>query len=346
MINRDKVRGALVGVVVGDALGMPVEGFKPEKIRQTFPDGIRRYEAPVDHKWFQGLSAGTTTDDTQLTFAVLRAVLETEDFDLDAIARKHVEAMSDPASNGWGASTKEAIRRLCNGVHWSESGKTTEPGRGTGNGVPMKVVPAALWRTCCGRANRLTFNRKLVALSAMTHYTKISAFATVVHTNVLYNLLMTDPQLYSNVWTVYDTVRDCLGLMDAGMAQEAGYYDLAHLEGGYGDIVEAFGKLPESERWDEGRLVEEFSGGSYYVGHSLPFSYAHFVRHPTSVQSLYSVVNAGGDTDSNGAVVGGMLGALNGLSVFLPEKHLLDIPPVEEAVRLADAFCDKFGVVR
>lgn len=65
--------------------------------------------------------------------------------DIDDIAQKHVRAINE-SSIGWGRSTKESIRRVESGVHWSKSGNRN----GSGNGIAMKMPPvgafiSSLW---------------------------------------------------------------------------------------------------------------------------------------------------------------------------------------------------------
>lgn len=149
-MNRNKVRGMVIGGAIGDALGMPVETWTPEKIKEVHPEGITRFVPPKGHKWFdpEKTPAGSTTDDTQLTIATMQGLIAGHDnrkgssFEpyMDGIAQAHCTAMK-ATTDGWGTTTRDAIRRLQNGVHWSISGKTTEPHRGTGNGVPMKIAP-------------------------------------------------------------------------------------------------------------------------------------------------------------------------------------------------------------
>src|SRR6185369_12378545 len=105
----------------------------------------------------------------------------------------HVTAMEESMA-GWGTSTRDAIRRLKNGVHWSKSGITTEAHRGTGNGIPMKCGALAAWYASEGTsfgefddvsyaAGKATFNQRLVDYAAMTHYNQISGYACVMHTH-------------------------------------------------------------------------------------------------------------------------------------------------------------------
>ena len=56
----------------------------------------------------------------------------------------------------------------------------------------------------------------------------------------------------------------------------------------------------------------------------------------------YPHFNAGGDTDSNGALVGGLLGALNG-DAALPTHLFSDIKGLRESRIQAELFFRKFS---
>ena len=90
-----------------------------------------------------------------------------------------------------------------------------------------------------------------------------------------------------------------------------------------------------------------FGNGSCYVYDSLPFSYAYFLKDWSGIQILQQVVEAGGDTDTNAKMVGEMLGALHGLSLFQqPENEwtITGLKCFDELMKLADVFCDTFGI--
>jgi ADP-ribosylglycohydrolase len=364
-MNSDKVRGMLFGGAIGDALGMPVETWTPAKILEYYPSGIQKFEAPTNHKWFdpEKTPAGSITDDTQLTIATLNGLISGEESDhdykegfppyMDAIAAHHCTAMLDSTA-GWGKSTKEAVRRMQNGVSWEIAGQTTEQHRGTGNGVPMKISPLAAW-FASPRAKLFIqeqpgffpFNQWCVIYSAMTHWTQISAYAGVIHANAMYYCLSLNPQTF-NVKLFCDlvanTIWECEGLYD----QDG--YTLLTLEKTEGDLrgamkqlFELHSKLPSMTQEE---ISEAIGPGSCYVLESLPFSYAYFLRKPTDFSGLIEVVNAGGDTDTNAKIVGEMLGALHGY-----EELRAAMPWAVEGLRnreqldtLATQFCDTFDI--
>jgi ADP-ribosylglycohydrolase len=88
-----------------------------------------------------------------------------------------------------------------------------------------------------------------------------------------------------------------------------------------------------------GAIIEAFGGGSCFVCNSLPFSYAFFAADPFGAKTLYNVIEAGGDTDSNGAMVGGLQGALLGKEIFNAEL-LRRINGVDKLVRRVSEFYD------
>lgn len=207
ILTKDKVRGMLVGGAIGDALGMPVEIFSIDKIKEKYPEGVKKYESPSEHKWFTDdpnnedpnltyMEPGMTTDDTQLTVATMKALNAARGFCLDEQAIQHSNAYKNNIC-GWGRSTTEAIRRLSNGVSWKESGKTNNPHRGTGNGIPMKCSPLAAYYTTFTGIQDKDFWQKVIDYSAMTHYTKMSAISGVVHVQAVWFCLVSDPENFT-----------------------------------------------------------------------------------------------------------------------------------------------------
>ena len=46
---QDRCRGVMVGLAVGNLIGLPCEGWRQEEIRRRWPDGIREIEAEPGH---------------------------------------------------------------------------------------------------------------------------------------------------------------------------------------------------------------------------------------------------------------------------------------------------------
>jgi ADP-ribosylglycohydrolase len=364
---RNKVLGMVIGGAIGDALGGPVETWGQEKIAEVHGGPITRYVAPIGHKWFnpETMPAGSTTDDTQLILAVMEGLIkgrvlaaEEKNFDhyLKSIATQHVLAASQTMA-GWGKTTVEAVRRIANGVDWKISGRTVEKHRGTGNGAPMKIAPMAAW--WFGKDGQIFesdgnfhFCQRCVEISAMTHYTKISAIAATVHAYVMYYLLTTSPGVIVKkyVYDVWELLEECL---DPSIEGDPAHWKIDHLEDtGFDfwkrlrEVWDYTYKLPQEERTVQ-KALEIFGGGSCHVFDSLPFSYALFLRDPFSFQSILDAVNAGGDNDTNAKFVGEMIGALHGIEFFeRPENawSLEGLRDYDRLVSVTNQFCDTFEI--
>jgi len=359
-MNRDKVRGLFVGGAVGDAWGMPVETWPPEKILEVHPNGLDGYKAPIGHKWFTDdpkceddaktyMEPGYTTDDTQLTRATAKGLITGRGFDMDEIAKFHVVAMRSSIA-GWGKTTVEACRRLSNGVNWKESGKTTNAHRGTGNGIPMKCGPLAAFRaTAAGSGLGDEYYRRLVDYSAMTHYTQMSAQAGIVHCEAILNCLYSNARSFS----IKDWMNIvCNEVWNGVFESQADLFN--HLNKNDDNLEREFIKLWDAHasneliNWDRDKIIEEFGGGSCYVLHSLPFTYAFFYKHWKEGLGVgYQLVHAGGDTDTNAKIALELIGALHGMEIFeRPENRwtIEGLSNYDSILSMADQFCDTFGV--
>lgn len=347
---RDKVCGMFMGTAIGDSLGMPVETWTSTQIRDKFPDGIKKYESPNGHKWFDGLKAGSWTDDTQLTLAVARGLIDAKGFDLNSLAQSHVDMMEEVLKTrgeatgsgvpGWGYSTAESIRRMANNVSWIEAGKTSNSKMGHGNGVVMRIAPLAAWFVSLGRnRENLSFNRNVVDFSCGTHYTQQSAESALLHIQILFSCFCSEHDV--DMDAILNLSTKCL-FWQCGK-HDVCKYSVNHLNDTGRCIFREVDRIEEIKDWTDQEIADMFGGGSCNVTHSLPFTYAHWIKDYRSVDLLYRIVEAGGDTDSNASIAGGMLGAVHGMSVF--PKHLIDgLDRNDEIMALANEFCDTFMI--
>lgn len=330
VVTLDRVRGAFLGIAIGDALGMPVETFKSDRIAADY-GRIDRFYEPKDHKWFKGEPAGMVTDDTQLTIAVAEAMIEGaktgNPLSMDLQAAYHVASLKNEGTKGWGNSTRDSVRRLANGVHWKKSGEPLPAG--TGNGVPMKVMPLGLWLSSNIMEDGSTdgFFKFMAQFSNMTHQTSISFTAGLVQALAVYCCATVG----SNT---IDRARFISILTNAA---EAGSKILPETLSD--NLYDNIKLLADYEQYDTPKIIEQFGGGSCYCNHSVPFTLMFFVKNPTSIESLYDVVSAGGDTDSNGSMLASLLGVLHGVSIFPAE--LVESLPAATRERMLDV-ADRF----
>lgn len=324
---KEKIKGVFLGVAIGDCLGMPVESFSASKIAEKYGT-IYEYLVPSEHKWFNGQLAGTYTDDSQLTLCVARSLIE-NGLDLNAMAQAHVEA-SKVTMHGWGRTTRAAVRNLANGMSWDKAGLNT----GVGNGVAMKIAPLGLLMAQAypDKEKIKDIVDFIVNLCLTTHATSVAVSSALIQAFSIYyctlidKLEKFDPAQFRNNFIAASKVGRSIAtdtLTD--------------------DITSRMEMLFEN-RYKNDNLIEMFGGGTSYSYNSIPFTYGFFLNNYSSINSLYDIVSAGGDTDTNGSMLGALLGALHGPSVF-PQNLIDGLVQKQEILTTANLFAEKFQQV-
>jgi ADP-ribosylglycohydrolase len=141
---RQKALGALAGVAVGDAMGMPTQTLSREEIAALY-GAIRGFrDALPEQPVSAGLKAGTITDDTEQSLLLARHLIARGGrIDQQAWADELLAWERDTHARGvndlLGPSTKRAIEALQRGVPPGEAGRF-----GTTNGAAMRIVPVAI----------------------------------------------------------------------------------------------------------------------------------------------------------------------------------------------------------
>lgn len=147
LTRQERIEGGLLGLLVGDALGVPYEFRPPERIPApaeiefTPPEGYPRAHA--------GVAPGTWSDDGAQALCLLASLLERGAFDPEDISQRFL-AWHDTgylAVDGRvfdvGSQTSRALEALKQGSPALEAGGTDV--RGNGNGSLMRVLPLVLW---------------------------------------------------------------------------------------------------------------------------------------------------------------------------------------------------------
>src|SRR5260221_1447625 len=132
---RDRFRGCLLGLAVGDAVGAPFEGLPGETIYRDF--------GPAIHI-ISNLDAQTITytDDTQMALAVAEHLLQAGRIDPDGLAQQF--RLNYEADRGYGSGMKRVLDAMEAGLDWKPLVESMFPGGSFGNGAAMRVAPIGL----------------------------------------------------------------------------------------------------------------------------------------------------------------------------------------------------------
>lgn len=312
-MNKTEVNSAQLfeTVAYGDALGLPVETLSASEIANKH-GWLDRLLPDSEHAFFQDIfQQGMWSDDTQLTLAVAKGLMEAREFDLEAQARVHIAAYEEVPKmrhkgqdypRGWGGSTTKSVQRLMDGVSPYDAGAED----GSGNGVLMKMSPLAAWALCNTGDD---IYRHVEALTIMTHNTDEAIAASQVHMDVLRSLPGIDTE--APIAELLDAINDSLH------THEPEYPE------GIGIMRNALGYLFSHTPKKGSDVLECTDGKGFYAPQTLAMAYGAFLCNQTYPDSVYTAVNLGGDTDSIGSIAGTMSLFLMGTVDFPEEADLL-----------------------
>lgn len=321
---RPYVRGSMVGLAIGDALGMPVESMTHEEIMATTNNkGITDFIAPVQKKFksCRNFLPGQWTDDTQLALAVAKSLIRSKGFNLEDQALAHIEAYKESA-RGWGGTTRNAIKEIMNGVRKPNEPAKDKPCGGAGNGVAMKIAPLAIFHAI-RQDNK--FFASAVSLGQMTHQNFKASFGA---------LLIGEPIIQSicrhslNNATSPNNLN--FRLLCARETLDEADRKVVNKEKSFRHCL-----LPsmETKNTDELRRI---TGMGFHVVDTVCFSLGICKMFPDNFETaLIETVNSGGDADSNAAMVGAILGAKLGIDA-IPAWWLDGLYKIDEIIEVAD----------
>src|SRR5215468_9767171 len=137
--------GALYGLAIGDALGMPTQSLSRAEIEARYGGLVTTFwPGPPDHPLAAGLPAGTVTDDTEQAVLLARLIVEYRgEIDPAELARRLLaweDSMRARGSLGLlGPSTKRALGAMLAGASIEDAGRF-----GTTNGAAMRITPVGI----------------------------------------------------------------------------------------------------------------------------------------------------------------------------------------------------------
>jgi ADP-ribosylglycohydrolase len=291
---RSRFVGCLLGCAIGDSLGMPVEGMSREEILSTYGE-IREFFPG------RGLSAGSYTDDTQLTIALAESIIQCGDFYPGNYAKRIVE-WKDYAV-GAGFTCMYAAIRLSQGVDWRASGLGS-----AGCGSAMRAYPIGLLDIFQPKK----LKRDAEESSLITH-TDSRAIAGTIAIAYATSLAVRESKICGK--EMLQKIRDFVGHTSTEF-----YESLSNAMKYDGmNIQKALSRIGTS-----GYVVETVNASLFIASQSSSFQ-----------EGIIEAVNAGGDTDSIGAITGGILGAKYGYE-NIPSKWSAHVQDRNRISNLAD----------
>jgi ADP-ribosyl-[dinitrogen reductase] hydrolase len=295
VVTADRIRGMLLGLAIGDALGNTTEGQLPEQ-RRSERGLITDY---IENKYADNRAVGLPSDDTQLAFWTLEALLEDEDLDAASLAT----AFCGRHIYGIGHTIRGFSKAMAKGLPWWEASQ-----KSAGNGALMRIAPAIL--PYIGTPTPELWKRTAL-FAGTTHNDPANIACCVGFVKLLCDLLVATKPPQPSWWIDTFEKIACPVEGDTQYKPRGGEW-----QGKYVGSLTKFAaeKSREALEKDLGAVQfgrQAFSGA--YLMETMPmvlFILAKWGHNPE--QALITAVNDTKDNDTVAAIVGAAVGALHG----------------------------------
>ncbi len=282
---KNKIKGGIIGLLVGDALGVPYEFHARESIPSMAeiefepPSYFRRAHA--------GVPVGTWSDDGAQALCLLASLLECGRFDVEDFAKRLVawfreDYMAVDGMFDVGVQTQRAILNLRKDIPPLEAGLKEE--KNNGNGSLMRVLPLALWHQ--GTDEKLV--QEAFDQSSVTHGHLRSKLCCALYCLWARRILEDNKNAWENA--------------------------VSTLRGIFPENSIERNEIEQNIKPDDLYEVQ----GSGYVLDSL-FSAKWACRRPNFEETVKAAISLGNDTDTTACIAGGIAGLIHGFEA-IPQR--------------------------
>jgi ADP-ribosylglycohydrolase len=316
--EKNRVLASLKGLATGDAIGKQTENLSRDGIAHWYPGGVRgfegrpgtiipRYEASRRHRWL----FGETTDDTERTLAVARAVLRDGEVRHTSVGRELLTCKK---------SVHPGVRSL-----W-EFHEAADPSRVTldhnGCGAAIRVTPVGiLYRS--DRLDDIVEGARQASIS--THGGPLAlAAAAATAAAVSAAIDGVDPSEILRLAQVAGerAERKRSGARDTEFARAIG------------SVHDGLSRLPELNADHVARLYAPTSPLTI-----VPLAIALATLLQSVESAILLAANIGGDSDSVASVAGAILGARNPASVNEDWYGIVEVVNEHRLSHLGEDLC-------
>lgn len=311
----NKLHSAIVGLAVGDALGVPVEFLSRADLKENPVTDMMGYGT-------HNQPSGTWSDDSSLTFCL--AEMLADEYSLTKLANRFINwyehAYWTAHGNVFdvGIATSRAIYRLGQGSNPIFAGGTDESDNG--NGSLMRILPLAFYVKDMPIENRF----KCVSdVSSLTHGHIRSVLGCFIYIEFAIQLIDGKDKFEAFEQTK-EIVNSFLNENPICSDNEINKYHRI-LMNPIGDYeIKPIYEYSESEISSSG-----------YVVSSLEAAFWSLFKENDYKSTVLRAVNLGNDTDTTAAIVGGLAGILYGMN-DIPQQWVDQLARKDDILDLCD----------
>lgn len=293
-----KVKDGILGLVVADALGVPVEFKSRRELEKNPVTGMRGYGT-------HGMPEGTWSDDSSLVLATMRSMVNMGRIDYgDILSEFRLYLRQDKFTQhhafSCGYTTSAAIERFEAGTEPLECGGTS--GREITNGSLMRILPWAF-------IDDIDYETVENACR-ITHAHGLCIIACALYVEIAKSMICDDLEISEHVH------HSCIKVKEHYAESE---------------WIESFERIFEND-------LDEVESG-FYVVETLECALHCLLTTSSYREAVLKAVNLGGDTDTVGAVCGGLAGIYYGFD-DIPSEWIGEIDRIDDVIGLCGEFED------
>ena len=302
-----KVRDAIIGHAVGDAMGVPSQFCLREHLLKK-PITEMVYSQKV------GQPAGSWSDDTSMEISTIESYIECGKFDYNDIMQKWVDWITKgeytPAGSTFdvGDTCLYAIRQFSKGVEPLKCGLSDE--YSNGNGSLMRILPVALY-SYYKKLSDTEIVKLTDEMSSLTHGHNISKMSCYIYIKYI-------------------------GALLDGKTKEEAYIYIQNLDYSMYDI-DTINRYYRILKNDIRKYSIDEIKSTCYVVDTLECVFWIFLNSKDYRETIIASTNIGNDTDTIGGIAGSMAGIVYGID-SIPSSWLDKLQRKEYLFDLADKY--------
>jgi len=273
---RARARGCMIGQLIGDSLGSLVEFKAAREVRRLYPEGVR--EMADGGVW--NTLAGQPTDDSELALALARSLLVAGGEDLEATAAAYGRWYASRPFDCGSTTARALSAAAAASATKAESARSAASTLSASNGSLMRVSPIGIRAGDPKRAAQRAAGDSLLSHPHPACVTACRSYAAAIAVGI--------------------RTGDAAAMMQAA----------ARFLGDEADPV-----IEHALREAGAGLAPADADGERqgWVAIAYQNAFSHLARGTPFDEALVATIDLGGDTDTNAAIAGALLGAAQGM---------------------------------
>ena len=294
----------LIGIVVGDSLGLAFESMGPKTDAKYPRPSLEEWDGETFYgSAYLGTTPGQYSDDSQMSLALAQSIINAGEYNPTVAANHYLAWAQSAGARGMGGTVRKAMDNLAAGISAYNSGIPGVPS----TGAAMRVIPlGVLYRN--ELAGELI--RAVRSDAEITHRHPIAVDAA---------------------------------LLFALLTQQVCKYGVGDLRARKNTLAEAAGYMPRGTvlEWAHSRLEEETPEESaedvpwteYRALDAVWGVCGAFLMHDTYEDAVRYVIRRSHDTDTEAAIIGGIMAC----DLPVPERWKVQVEGWQELEKVQEA---------